>query len=142
MFSNTCIRFFFKFLHNIIASGLAVGICGISDMKNIHFPACIGLACSDMMISLTGNCTYVISIDSSPWLYSGPTRFQANGHHHSTADETLKLTRPPDKGHGVDTLGPFVRQVYTWKAGNADVQTAIKLYDDIEAIVFSQVCIE
>jgi hypothetical protein len=77
----------------------------IMNIVWFNFSVAAGLASGDMMINVTGNCLYVISISGIPWLYSGPTHFQADDRHHSTADGTLRLLQPPATGHGSDTFG-------------------------------------
>lgn len=58
---------------------------------------------------------------------------------YTTADGSLKPTSSPTPTSGNDTLGTYDKVVYTWSAGQKTVQTAVRYYANVEAVIFSQV---
>jgi len=94
-----------------------------------------------MTFKLSDNCSYVISVSDTPWLVSGPTYFRGDNVTYSTADGSLKQSGPPTATNGSDILGPYKKVVHTWKAGQQEVHTAVRYYNNVQAVVFSQVVI-
>lgn len=92
-----------------------------------------------MTIKLSDNSSFVISVNDVLWLSAGPVYFRANNATYTTADGSLKPSSSPAPASGNDTLGAYNKVVYTWSAGQQTVQTAVRYYNSLEAVIFSQV---
>ncbi|XP_070576646.1 uncharacterized protein [Ptychodera flava] len=102
-----------------------------------------GLFSSQVGIRISQDGEYTIyDINNKTWLNSGPTFFTIDGKKFSSADKTLHLVNISNPSSGSDVLGKFEMQKMTWqaaaKSGMKTIETSVRVYQDISAVVFSQ----
>ena len=102
---------------------------------------CHGLVHGDMRVDTQPDGSYEVVVNTEAWLRSGPTTFQANGMHHSTANKTLKMIGEPWTGSGRDRLGDWSTMTYPYGVhdGPEQLRAHVRTYKNVPAVVFSQV---
>jgi len=83
--------------------------------------------------------SYKVVIGGKVWLHSGATTVQARGRHHSTGDDTLRLTGKPISSKGSDLLGSWSLLNYSYSVTESHVDMCVKTYTHLPVAIFSQV---
>ena len=82
---------------------------------------------------------YMIHVNDKVWLNSGNTHFTVNGQSYDTKTGSLKLENVSHES-GRDQVGNWQSTSFHYIAGSTRIRSAIKMYNEIAAIVFIQVC--
>ena len=102
-------------------------------------PACVKTDDSQIAVPVQPDGSYSVVVDGVEWLPSGATFVRHSNTTWSTHDKSLQLSAV-SSARGTDGGGAFNRTLLTWKAGNRQFETSVRVYDRMA--VFRQTFVE
>lgn len=88
----------------------------------------LAAATAEIRVPVQPDGSYAVLLDNTTWLPSGATFFRHGNATYSTHDGSLKLVRQASSA-GSDAAGVFNRTRLQWRAGDARVETSVRVYE-------------